>query len=158
MTFEEVVRDNRIIIIGVIKLYLRDYQDDVEDVLQQTLMHIWRGLKTFRNESQLSSWLYRIAANCSLMFLRDIKRTDKLDYFDDGNHPPYKHRHDEILDARVKLRKLSKKIYKTDPNKAVKVLLLFDADAISASKALRISIPAWKSIKNRTRAKLKNAA
>lgn len=43
---------------------------DAEDMLQETLLSAWRGLDRFEGRSSLRSWLYRIATNACLMFLR----------------------------------------------------------------------------------------
>ena len=43
--------------------------DDANDVLQNTFMKAWNGLDGFRGESQVSTWLYRIATNETLTFL-----------------------------------------------------------------------------------------
>lgn len=44
--------------------------DDANDVLQNTFMKAWQGLEHFEGRSKLSTWLYRIAVNESLTFLR----------------------------------------------------------------------------------------
>jgi len=46
---------------------------DAEDVLQDTFLKAFRGLHNFDGRSSLSTWLYRIAANEALMFLRRNK-------------------------------------------------------------------------------------
>ncbi|NDV68182.1 RNA polymerase sigma factor [Dysgonomonas sp. 25] len=43
--------------------------EDANDVLQNTFLKIWGGLNTFRGESKLSTWLYRIAINEAIAFL-----------------------------------------------------------------------------------------
>ena len=43
--------------------------DDSNDVLQNTFMKAWNGLEGFRGDSQISTWLYRIATNETLTFL-----------------------------------------------------------------------------------------
>jgi RNA polymerase sigma-70 factor (ECF subfamily) len=48
--------------------------DDSDDILQETFLKAWRGLETFREESTLFTWLYRIATNESLTFLRRKRR------------------------------------------------------------------------------------
>lgn len=47
--------------------------DDADDVLQNTLMKVWTGLPAFRWESQLFTWLYRIATNEVLTFIKKNK-------------------------------------------------------------------------------------
>lgn len=43
--------------------------EDANDVLQNTFLKAWNGLDSFRGDSQISTWLYRIATNESLTFL-----------------------------------------------------------------------------------------
>jgi len=43
---------------------------DAEDVLQETFIKAYRGLKNFDGRSRLSTWLYRIATNEALMVIR----------------------------------------------------------------------------------------
>jgi RNA polymerase sigma-70 factor (ECF subfamily) len=45
-------------------------QQDAEDVLQETFVKAYRGLKTFDGRSKLSTWLFRIATNEALMVIR----------------------------------------------------------------------------------------
>lgn len=54
------------------------YHDDADDVLQNTFLKAWTALDTFRGESQLSTWLYRIALNESLTFLQKQHDVDSL--------------------------------------------------------------------------------
>ena len=44
--------------------------DDADDVLQNTSLKAWNSLPSFEGKSRLSTWLYRIAVNESLDFLR----------------------------------------------------------------------------------------
>lgn len=55
--------------------------DDADDVLQNTLLKVWHGLDQFKGQSQLFTWMYRIATNESLSFLEQKKRksTEALD-------------------------------------------------------------------------------
>ena len=48
--------------------------DDANDVLQNMFIKVWNGLENFREDSQLYTWLYRIATNESLTFLDQQKR------------------------------------------------------------------------------------
>jgi RNA polymerase sigma-70 factor (ECF subfamily) len=44
--------------------------EDAEDVLQDTFLRAYRGLKSFKGHSTFSTWIYRITANSALMKLR----------------------------------------------------------------------------------------
>ena len=48
--------------------------DDTNDVLQNMFIKVWKGLENFREDSQLYTWLYRIATNESLTFLSQQKK------------------------------------------------------------------------------------
>ena len=48
--------------------------DDSDDVLQNVLIKVWRSLPEFRSDSSLYTWLYRIATNEALTFLKQKKR------------------------------------------------------------------------------------
>jgi RNA polymerase sigma-70 factor (ECF subfamily) len=47
--------------------------DDSDDVIQNTFLKVWTGLDGFREDSQLYTWLYRIATNEALTFLKRKK-------------------------------------------------------------------------------------
>ena len=48
--------------------------EDAHDVMQEMSIKVWNGLEHFREDSQLYTWLYRIATNESLSFLEKQKR------------------------------------------------------------------------------------
>jgi RNA polymerase sigma-70 factor (ECF subfamily) len=48
--------------------------EDANDVLQNMFIKVWRNLDNFREDSQLYTWLYRIATNESLSFLEQQKK------------------------------------------------------------------------------------
>ena len=48
--------------------------DDTDDVIQEALLRAYRRASSFRSESDLRSWVYRIAVNCAFDLLRDRKR------------------------------------------------------------------------------------
>lgn len=61
--------------------------EDAEDILQEVFIRVFRYLDHFRNESSLSTWIYKIATNECLRFLnarngrsdfsgRNTRRTD----------------------------------------------------------------------------------
>lgn len=52
--------------------------DDANDVLQNVFMKAWTNLDEFRYDSKLSTWLYRIATNESIDFLRLKKKRTSI--------------------------------------------------------------------------------
>ena len=56
--------------------------DDANDVLQNMFIKVWNGLDNFREDSQLYTWLYRIATNESLSFLEQQKKRSSISLSD----------------------------------------------------------------------------
>ena len=48
--------------------------NDTDDVLQNVFIKVWRNLENFKEESQLFTWMYRIATNESINFLNAKKK------------------------------------------------------------------------------------
>lgn len=56
--------------------------DDTNDVLQNVFIKVWKGLENFREDSQLYTWLYRIATNESLTFLEQQRKRSAVSFED----------------------------------------------------------------------------
>ncbi len=48
--------------------------DDANDVTQEVFLKIWKNIFQFRKESKLFTWIYRIATNEALIFIKRKKR------------------------------------------------------------------------------------
>ena len=59
------------------------HQEDAADCLQETMLKAWRGIKSYRGECSLSTWLYRIASTVCLDFLRKQKRLPETESADE---------------------------------------------------------------------------
>jgi len=51
--------------------------DAASDLLQETFLKVWQNLEKFRNQAMISTWIYRIAVNTCLTYLRSEKRQAK---------------------------------------------------------------------------------
>jgi RNA polymerase sigma factor (sigma-70 family) len=56
--------------------------EDANDVLQNVFIRVWNGLENFREDSQLYTWLYRIATNECLTFMEQRKRKSSVSLSD----------------------------------------------------------------------------
>lgn len=56
--------------------------EDSDNVLQNTFMKVWKNLDSFREESSLFTWLYRIAINESLTFINTQKKRQAIPFQD----------------------------------------------------------------------------
>jgi len=73
--------------------------DDTNDVLQNMFIKVWKGLENFREDSQLFTWLYRIATNESLTFLEQQKKRSAISMNDVESGLSNKIKADEGFDA-----------------------------------------------------------
>src|SRR5580704_10214456 len=72
--FLELVNENRPKILKICRVYAWN-REDQDDLYQEILFQIWRGLPNLKEEAYASTWLYRIALNASMSFVR--KKTSR---------------------------------------------------------------------------------
>ena len=75
--FEEAVRTYSPVLYNQIRRMVT-WHDDADYVLQNTFLKAWQALGSYRGDSQVSTWLYRIAINESLTFLSKQKDSASL--------------------------------------------------------------------------------
>lgn len=65
-------------------------EHDADDVVQETLLRAWRQMGGFEERANFSTWLHRIAVNCSLDLLRSRARHEKneMSTSHDDDDPP----------------------------------------------------------------------
>jgi RNA polymerase sigma factor (sigma-70 family) len=101
--------------------------DDTDDVLQNMFVKVWRGLNNFREDSQLYTWLYRIATNESLTFLEQQKKRASISLGDDDSGLANQVRASENFDANKLEWKLQLAIQSLpDKQRAVFTLRYYD--------------------------------
>jgi RNA polymerase sigma-70 factor (ECF subfamily) len=66
--FDEIVAANRRRILAIASSYARG--DEAQDLCQEILLQMWRGLDGFEGRSAPSTWVYRIALNTAITFRR----------------------------------------------------------------------------------------
>ena len=59
--------------------HLVQKHEDTDDVLQNTFIKAWRGIDFFKGDSALFTWLYRIAYNEAITFLKQRKQMASID-------------------------------------------------------------------------------
>jgi len=59
--------------------------DDADDVVQDIFIKVWRNLEKFREDSQLYTWLYRIATNECITFLNKKKLKQNISLDDESS-------------------------------------------------------------------------
>jgi RNA polymerase sigma-70 factor (ECF subfamily) len=78
--FEDLVRETHAELFGL-AMRIVGNEEDARDVLQEAFLRAYRGLGAFRGDSAVTTWLYRITANCAATHLsrRGRQRHDRLE-------------------------------------------------------------------------------
>ena len=71
--FARLVREHKSTIYTVCYMFSHD-EDEVNDLFQETLINMWKGIDGFREESKISTWIYRVALNTCLLQERKKKK------------------------------------------------------------------------------------
>ncbi len=134
-------------------------EEDARDVVQETYLRAYKGLKRFRGEAQFTTWLYRITANCASTHLgrRRKHRHDELD--ESVGLVDERAEHDPILRADAgELREELKVALQDLPPKLRSVIVLrdiYDLPHEAIAEELGISETAAKVRLHRARKKLR---
>lgn len=76
--FLQLLQKHKGILYKICKIYVNDLQDQ-QDLLQEIVLQLWSSYDSFREESQFSSWMYRVALNTAITFYkRERQRNEYL--------------------------------------------------------------------------------
>lgn len=75
----EVINQNRGMIYNLSSVYTNS-REDREDLIQEIYFQTWKSFDSFDEKSKISTWLYRIAMNTSIQYLKKKSRRIKSEY------------------------------------------------------------------------------
>ena len=142
-------------------------KEDAEDIAQEVFLEVFKSISKFKGDSKLSTWVYRIATNKCLEFIRkkNTKKRfafmqsilgneiplDKTSYFTEFNHPGI------VLENKEKSAIIFKAINSLSENQRV-IFTLAKIDGKSYQEIIEItgkSLPSVESIMFRAKKSLK---
>ena len=136
-------------------------REAAEDCGQEAMIRIWRNLANYRGECALESWVYRIAANCCMDWLRKKKRDQSVSMepmveqgFDPADDAPGTEAQVVAKDERQRLREAIA-LLPDDQREALILTQLAKVSYEEAAQALGVSEGTVKSRVNRAKARLK---
>lgn len=71
--FLSIIEKHKGMLHKVSRMYM-DEPEDREDLFQEIVLQLWKSYGTFRGESQVSTWMYRVAVNTALTFFKKEKK------------------------------------------------------------------------------------
>lgn len=136
--------------------------EDAEEAAQDTFLALWRGIDRFRQESALSTWIYRLASNACIDLMRRRRKSEGgislddealfLDAADPAPQPP------QALEQREAQRLLQEGLMSL-PAEYRSILLLREVEGLSyseISETLELELGTVKSRISRGRTLLRN--
>ncbi|KQS92889.1 RNA polymerase sigma factor [Chryseobacterium sp. Leaf394] len=105
--FLERIEKHKGIIFKISKMYMDDSEDRA-DLFQEIIFQVWKAYPKFRGESEFSTWLYRIALNTAIVFLKSEKKRSFIGNEDFSNYKIIQDEYD--LENEEKLSKMYKAI------------------------------------------------
>jgi len=99
--------------------------ENANDVLQNVFIKVWKGLINFREDSQLYTWLYKIATNECLTFIASQNKRKSVSFSDEESNLSNKIVADQHFDANKLEWKLQLAIQKLPEKQRVVFLLRY---------------------------------
>ena len=138
-------------------------KEDAEEITQDVFLTVFKKMSIFRHESKIETWIYRVAINKSLDYLKAKKRF-KRNFINDGvfidqvsqtefsdfNHPGV------LLESKEKIQEIYSCINKLPEDYRTVIILLRIENRTykEVSEIMKISIKAVESLFNRAKKKL----
>ena len=120
--FNEIVKDYSERVYWHVRRFVNNHED-ADDLVQEIFLKIWTALPSFRGEAQLFTWVYRIATNETLNWLRREKVRSALRFTSIDAEMERRIDSDPFFDGDAADRALSKAVAKL-PEKQRQVFIL----------------------------------
>lgn len=152
--FLDKIEKHKGIIFKISKMYMDD-KEDRDDLFQEIIFQVWKAYPTFRGDSEFSTWLYRIALNTAIVFLKSEK---KRNFISNEDFSTYKIVQDEYnYEKEEKLAAMYKAIHQLNPiDKAFIFYFLEDFSGKEIAEQMGISEGNARVKMNRAKNKLKD--
>jgi RNA polymerase sigma factor (sigma-70 family) len=96
--------------------------DSANDLMQETFIKVWQNLDKFRNQALISTWIYRIAVNTCLSYLRVEKRHAK----DELTENIIENKQEEVSEKNEQVSLLYKCISELEENERILITMVLD--------------------------------
>ena len=120
--FNEIVKEYSERVYWHVRRFVNNHED-ADDLVQEIFLKIWTALPSFRGEAQLFTWVYRIATNETLNWLRREKVRSALRFTTIDTEMERRIDSDPFFDGDAADRALSKAVAKL-PEKQRQVFIL----------------------------------
>ena len=134
IAFLTLMAEHQGIIHKICRLY-RDSREDREDLFQEITFQLWKSFPSFKGNSLISTWLYRIALNTAIASYRKEKPT--IDYVEILPEFAEESQNEELILRQERLLTAMKQL--SESEKAIIALYLDDLSYLQMAEILGIS-------------------
>lgn len=134
--FSQLIKANQGLIIKVSRLYTNSLEDE-QDLFQEIVLQLWRSYDSFKGNSKISTWMYRVALNTAITLFRKKTKSPLTSELDEI-HFQYEQDQDDEKQAQISLLY---KVIKLLPNveRAIVMMYLDDVSYKEISETLGIT-------------------
>ena len=100
--FLRIIRENQGIIHKVCNMYC-DAEEDRNDLFQEVVAQLWRSYPSFRNESKITTWMYRVGLNTAITTFKKNKRRPDQNHLSFENFQVADENHEAETEDNIKL-------------------------------------------------------
>ena len=86
--FSQLVKNNQGLILKVSRLYTNSLEDE-QDLFQEIVLQLWRSYDTFKGQSKISTWMYRVALNTAITLFRKKTKSPQTDELQDFHYKDF---------------------------------------------------------------------
>ena len=135
-------------------------EEDARDVVQESYLRAWKGIKRFRGDAQFSTWMYRITANAAatLVQKRRRRRAESLDKVDEPIDTSIEAQPEAAAESAIGLEDLARAVAALPPKLRSTVVLkdVYGLSHEAIAEDLGISVAAAKVRLHRGRKRLRD--
>lgn len=134
--FSQLIKGNQGLIIKVSRLYTNSIEDE-QDLFQEIVLQLWRSYDSFKGNSKISTWMYRVALNTAITLFRKKTKSPLTSELDEV-HFEYEQEQDDEKQAQISLLY---KVIKLLPNveRAIVMMYLDDVSYKEIAETLGIT-------------------
>lgn len=134
--FSQLIKGNQGLIIKVSRLYTNSIEDE-QDLFQEIVLQLWRSYDSFKGNSKISTWMYRVALNTAITLFRKKTKSPLTSELDEV-HFEYEQEQDDEKQAQISLLY---KVIKLLPNveRAIVMMYLDDISYKEIAETLGIT-------------------
>lgn len=90
------------VVFKISKMYM-DNKDDQDDLFQEIIYQAWKSFENFEGKSEFSTWLYKIALNTAIIFLKSAKRRNFIENKDFEKIEVSSENYNDATEANLKI-------------------------------------------------------